>query len=312
MPAVYLHNPAHNGDILVSCEIVKILVRSNPTVQFKIVPSCSPILFEELVNENVEICQHPNIWLLNRNCDVDVNHDNTDIRHIYSLHDTLLSFFNGNLYMNMWMFMRYPNTHCMDIREKHITIRNLLQQIKNDYNIDLQFNCDDSRDLIPSIPQYDTSFMAPFIDKDKYRKTIMFFNLNGYSGQDHGRYSPNFNDNFITHLLYENPDSRIIVVDDCAIKHPNVISLTGDVKIEKNISGRSLVLYANICRLCDEVYFKLNGGSFFLLNKDNIRDKSTHYYLLYDNDDSGFVNSIINVINNDIILQGDFRKHNNK
>jgi hypothetical protein len=154
--------------------------------------------------------------------------------------------------------------------------------------------------------------MAPFIDKDKYRKTVMFFNLNGYSGQDHGRYSPRFNDNFITHLLDNNPDSRIIVVDECEIKHPNLISLTGDIKIEKNISGKSLVLYANICRLCDEVYFKLNGGSFFLLNKVNIRDKSTKYYLLYDNDDSGFVNSIINVINNDIILQGDFRKHNNK
>ena len=307
--AIYLHNPAHNGDILVSSEIVKILVRSNPTTQFKIVPSCSSILFEELVNKNVEICQHPNIWLIDKNLGLDMN-NNADIRHINCLHDVLLSFFNGNLYINMWAFMRHHNTHCMDIRDKRDTMRILLQQIKHDYNIDLQFNCDDGRELIPSIPQYDTSFMAPFINKNKYKKTILFFNLNGYSGQDDGRYSPNFNNNFITHLLNENHDSRIIVIDDCVIKDPNIISLTGDVKIEKNISGKNLVLYANICRLCDEVYFKLNGGSFFFLNKDNIRDKSTHYYLLYDNDDSNYTNIITNVFNKDIVLLGDFRKHN--
>ena len=73
-----------------------------------------------------------------------------------------------------------------------------------------------------------------------------------------------------------------------------------------------IIIVRGFCPILNLQGCKLNGGSFFLLNKDNIRDKSTHYYLLYDNDDSGFVNSIINVINNDIILQGDFRKHNNK
>jgi hypothetical protein len=306
---VYLHNPAHNGDIFVSSEIVKILVRSNPSVQFKIVPSCSSALFDEVLTCNVELLPHPMLWLIDKDRSMDLS-DKPDIHHISTLHHTLLSFFNGNLYMNMWMFMIFQELNCMDIREKHITMKNLLQQIKNDYNIDLQFNCDDDRELIPSIPQYDIDFMVPFINKDKYRKTIMFFNLNGYSGQDDCRYSPRFNENYIKHLLNDNPDSRIIIVDECNIKHPNLITLTGDVKIKKMLSGSNLILYANICRLCDEVYFKLNGGSFFFLNKDNIRDKSTKYYFLYDNDGE-YTNSIINVFNNDIILQGGFRKYNN-
>lgn len=307
---IYLHNPAHNGDVFVSSEIVKILVRSNPTVQFKLVMSCSSALFDELVNDNVELLPHPVVWMIDNDRSMDVS-DKPDIHHISSLHHTLLSYFNDNLYLNMWMFMIYQNIQCMDIRGKHVTMKNLLQQIKTDYNLELEFNCEDDRELVPTIAQYDTGFMAPFIDNDKYRKTILFFNLNGYSGQDDCRYSPNFNDNFIKHLLDDNPDSRIIIVDECNIKHPNLITLSGDVGIEKTLSGSNLILYANICRLCDDVYFKLNGGSFFFLNKANIRDKTTKYYFLYDNDGEHFyVNSIINVINKDIELVSDFRRYN--
>lgn len=306
---IYIHNPAHNGDVFISSEIVKILVRSNPHTKFKIVPSCSSILFEELVNDNVEICSHPKSWLIDKEYHNDEANRSTDLGHINRLQHTLLSVVNDNLYLNMWMFMTFQYVNCMNITGKHITMKNMLEEIRKDYSIELHFDCNDWRELIPSIPYRDTSFMNTFIDKNK--KPILFFNMNGYSGQDENLYSCNFNNNFIQYLLNENPDSQIIIIDECEIKHPNLISLSTDVNIQKSLSGDNLVLYAHICRLCHSVYFKLNGGSFFLLNKDNINDKSTQYYLFYDDYGENFyAHSIINVFNNDIKLLTDFRKHN--
>ena len=34
MVVVYLHNNAHNGDVFFSSEIVKVLIRCNPTIHF--------------------------------------------------------------------------------------------------------------------------------------------------------------------------------------------------------------------------------------------------------------------------------------
>lgn len=308
--SIYLHNPGHNGDVLCSSEIVKILVRSNPTIRFKIVPSCSSILFEDVASDNVSINEHPVAWMLHKNEVNPIIDDN--IQYIRQLHDTLISFHNGNLYMNMWAFFINEKGHSMELRERHTQMKRLLQEIKNTYNIDLQFHCDDYHELIPKIPQFDTDFMNSFLDPSKYKETILFYNLNGYSGQDESRYSASFNDNFIKHLLDENPDSQVIIVNETTIKHPNLLTLTTDVKIEKTLSGKSLVLYANICRLCDKVYLKLNGGSLFVLNKDNINDTSTEYYLLYDMDDGadGYSEILPNVYNKNIRFIGGYKKYN--
>lgn len=72
MVVVYLHNNAHNGDVLFSSEIVKVLIRSNPTIQFKIVPCCSSILFHDIVSDNVSIHEHPVKWNVNMNTSRDI------------------------------------------------------------------------------------------------------------------------------------------------------------------------------------------------------------------------------------------------
>jgi len=308
--SIYLHNPGHNGDVLCSSEIVKILVRSNPTIRFKIVPSCSSILFEDVVSKNVSIQEHPVVWMLHKN---EVTpHLDEPLQYIQKLHDTLISFHNGNLYINMWSFFINNNGHSMELRHRPQQMKQFLQNIKNTFNVELQFHCEGYRDLIPKIPQLDTDFMNSFIDPSKTKRPILFYNLNGYSGQDEARYSPAFNDNFIQHLLNENPDTQIIVVNETTHKHPNLLTLSTDVKIEKTLSGKSLVLYANICRLCDKVYFKLNGGSLFILNQDNIADTSTEYYLLYDLNDGrdGYSEILPNVYNKNIRFIGDYRKYN--
>ena len=117
--------------------------------------------------------------------------------------------------------------------------------------------------------------------------------------------------NVIKHLLVENPDKQLIIVNKTDITHPNLLTLTTDVNIEKTLCGKNLVYYANICRLCSKVYFKLNGGSLYVLNKDNIGDKTTQYYLLYDtNDGTCDAEMVTDVFNNSVIVVGDYRKFN--
>ena len=305
---VYLHNPAHNGDVFVSSEIVKVLIRSNPTTRFKLVPSCSSILFQDVVSDKVSIHEHPIAWKFDK-----YEHEfvENDIECIRNMTCTFISYTNveneNRLYINTWCLMTNYG-HCMDLRGKPAQIASMLETIKTVHNIELNFDCDDYRELIPKIPELNIDSLNI---KNGLKEQIFFYNLNGYSSQDINRYSSSFNDNFIQHLLVENPDKQIIIVNDCQIKHPNLLTLTTDVNIEKTLCGKNLIYYANICRLCSKVYFKLNGGSLYVLNEDNIGNKMTEYCLLYDEDDGeGYSKTITNVYNNNIKIFGDYRKFN--
>ena len=309
MVVVYLHNNAHNGDVFFSSEIVKVFIRCNPTIQFKIVPCCSSILFQDISSDNVSIHEHPIIWNYDMNSMLGHMVEN-DIECIRQLSNTLISYTHidniQRLYINTWCILVYKS-NCLDLRCKPVQISMMLENIKKTYNIDLHFHCDDYRELIPKIPEYSLDSFHIFANPSK--ESIFFYNLDGFSGHDSGRYSRSFNDNVINHLLVENPDKQIIIVNKTDITHPNLLTLTTDVNIEKTLCGKNLVYYANICRLCSKVYFKLNGGSLYVLNKDNIGDKSTEYYLLYDKDDD-YSKIVTTVFNNSIIVINDYRKFN--
>ena len=62
MTEIYLHNPSHSGDILVTLEIVKIFISSNPTSIFKLVPASCKRLYNNLISKNVEVINHNCIW----------------------------------------------------------------------------------------------------------------------------------------------------------------------------------------------------------------------------------------------------------
>lgn len=267
---IFLHNPAHNGDVLASSQLVKLLIRDNPHIEFKIVPSCASILFEEFVKNtpNSELLKHPSPWVFTTN-----NINKND--YIHKLADTLLHVDEaGNLYVNMWRFMLSSSDVCIDIQNVIPTMNRLVQYINERYNLGIKFVSHAIDDLVPTIPQYDVSFMTSKIDRTKYRKILFFYNLNGCSGQE---LSAGFNSLFIYKTLSNNPDCLLILVNECEITHPNLLLLS---EIPKEHSGRSLVLYANICNLCDEVYFKDNGGSLFLLNTVNISNTQTKYFFI--------------------------------
>ena len=281
---IVLHNPAHNGDILFGSKIIDIIVKSNPNQEFIISPSCSTVLFEHLKSENVVIQMNDYQWVYETNIFPDKDN------YLFKQHDILWSVSSGSeapedskLYINIWQIMCFNRNNNMNLVGRIEVINNLFLEIKNKTGVELHFNAKHYTELVPEIPQLDTSYINNYMNNRLYDKRIFFFNLKGCSGSE--CFPPNFNNDFIKQLLNENPQSLVIVPDTCTIKHARLISLMDDLNIKKEASGKSLVNYANICNLCDEVYFKNNGGSLFTFNVVNIQNKKVKYYFLNGHDE---------------------------
>jgi hypothetical protein len=276
---ITLHNPAHNGDVLFSSKLVEIIIKNNPSYHFIISPSCSTILFEHLVSDSVELQINPYEWEFEKN-NIS-NNDNYLVNQqniLWSMDD------NGNLYINMWILFSLPQNTCMNILDRIEFTKKTFEDIENKTTIKLQLELDNNnyKQLISKIPQFDISFIYSHIFKPIYKKRIFFYNLMGQSKQE--VLPPTFNNEYIKQLLHENKDSIVIVPDTTTIKDDRLISLMDNFNIQKEISGKSLVIYANICNICDEVHFKNNGGSLFTLNVENIENKNVKYFYLNQHD----------------------------
>lgn len=275
---IYLHNPAHNGDVLFGSKIVEFIVKHNPSYEFIISPSCSSILFEHLVSDSVTMQTNPYQWVFDKN----IVPDKDD--YLYKQHDVLWSLHdNGDLYINMWQMLVKPWNTCMNLIGRIEFVQSVFKEIELRTRIHLEFNVNYYKELIPEIPQLDVSFIYTHIIQPIYKKRIFFFNLMGQSTQE--TLPSSFNNEYIKRLLNDNPDSIIIVPDTCTLKHIRLISLMDDFNIQKETSGKSLVIYANICNICEEVHFKNNGGSLFSMNVVNIENKQVKYYYLNGHDD---------------------------
>ena len=273
---IILHNPAHNGDVLFSSKIVEYIVNDNPQYNFIISPSCSSILFEHLVSERVELQTNPYQWAFETNIIPD------DDNYLYKQHDILWSLHDGDLYINTWRLFILPENVCMNLIGRIEYITHFFKEIFEQTGISLEFHPKHYTELVPEIPQLDVSFIHSHINKPKYDKRIFFFNLMGQSTQEVLPIS--FNNEYIKKLLAENPNSIIIVPHKTTLNNSRLLSLAEDFNIQKEISGKSLVIYANICNICDEVHFKNNGGSLFMFNKINLANNNVKYFYLNRHD----------------------------
>jgi hypothetical protein len=295
MTIICLFNPAHNGDVLFSSKIVDVIVKSNPHLSFKISPSCSSILFEHLVSENVEIIDYPNKWIFDNN--EEIKKMDKIQEHLANICNTLWSYYQGDLFINLWQLMLINQNNCSDLSNRVEIVKLLFQEIHKNTGVLLEFHATQYKELIPVIPQFDLSTLIEKINaivqerNIVYNKRIMFFNLLGKSGTE--CFCPTYNDDFITNLLHNEKDTLIIVPDHCDIKHPYLISLMDDCDIQKEHNGKSIVIYANFCNTCDTVYFKNNGGSLFQLNQVNLANKHTKY--VYLNECDSYYDSFKNV-----------------
>jgi hypothetical protein len=295
---IYLHNPSHNGDQFLTLGIVRKIIEQNLDKNFVIVPACSMYLFSELLNDNVNLQMHPVIWDGNKNIHLDNNIISTS-------HSILWNTEGSNIYINMWLLLCKENHNCIGLINRENYIKKILMDIKNTTGVDIYFNCDKYKELIPTLPNINIenlSKISNFFDcnnqnklmpvlsninieniKNKllsYKKKIIFFyNQNSFCGIENG-YPKNINENVLTELIQKYGDEYIILLTkQCNIIHPNVLFIENEFNIFQRLDGLNLVINAYIADLCDKIYFKNNGGSLFILNQMNIPNSINKQYV---------------------------------
>jgi len=279
---IILHNPSHNGDQLHTLGIVKQLINDNLDKHFIIIPACAMYLFNDLLSDKVIVEQHPRPWHTNKNI---VN----EINFISEIHDILWNYHCGNIYINMWKLLTQNNYNWISLVHREKFVYSMLKEIYNQTGINIIFNCSNYKELIPVLPYINIDLIREKI-KRYNQKIIFFYNENSCSGFEN-EYPNNINEKVIQDLIDKYGDDYIILLSKpCNLFHKSLKNVESEFGIVPVIDAKNLILNANIANLCDQVYFKNNGGSFFILNKMNIENINNVKYFFIDA--GNFYNSI--------------------
>lgn len=259
---IVLFNPAHNGDILLTLEIVKNIIKSNPSHTYDIQLACCSFIYKDLVCPNVTVSNYTNIWMFDKNVDLNLTHNH---------HSTLWLYKPDTLYLNMWQILVKDNIDCLNLNDRIPFVRKLFNEIGDKHQIYLSFNVERYEDLIPVLPDIsDTSILTRIkaIDKPK----IFIYNM----------ISGNYNnyDALIEHVVNVYPNHHIILARAHKMASERITNVETDLDVTPSFDGKNLVICSNIADECDIVIFSQTGGSFFHLNKRSIANTKTKYYYL--------------------------------
>lgn len=277
---IILHNPGHNGDQFHTLGIVKKLINDNLDKEFIIIPACASFLFDELLSDKVILQEHPVPWNNNKN----LLNNNSINKFISNIHHTLWNIHECNIYINMWKLLTHNNYNWISLVNRPEYILTMLKEINNKTGIKINFNCDNYKELIPKLPYLNIDFICEKL-KSYNKKVIFFYNLNSYSGLE-SSYPDNINETIIKNLIERCVENHIIVLPKkCNIIHKDLIDIETEFGVVPTLDGKNLIIYANIANICDEVYFKNNGGSLFILNQMNIKNSNNTKYNLIGSHD---------------------------
>ena len=264
---IILYNLAHNGDVLLTLEIVRNIIKSNPQHNYEIRLSCSFCLYKQLVSENVKITMCESLWNIDSNIQITEWEFN-------NMNGMLWFYTNDKLYINLWKVLTDHNPCSININRIQF-IKDMFQNIKTQMNIELNFDVKNYLELIPILPEIHMNSISELI-KSRNKPIIFLYNLFGGSGQfAEGSFDLN---KFIIHLLAKYANHLILVPRTCDIEHENLINLERDLKVIPNIDGSTLVLYAAIANESNIVFLSPTGASMFCLNQKNISNKNVKYY----------------------------------
>ena len=191
---IIIHNPSHSGDILHTLEIAKILINSNPTYKFKLAPASCKCLYNDLICENVEIIKHNCVWDTKKQKNVLIKAD-----IITKLHNVLVYYEDKKLYINLWKMLVQNNTNCINLLGRTSFIKNTIHEMNLKFNLNIQFDCDNDKQLIPILPDINIDKTENYL-KSLNKKLIFFYNLTSTCGIEN-EYEPNINDKVIEKLL---------------------------------------------------------------------------------------------------------------
>lgn len=270
----FLHNPGHNGDILHSLGIVSIIIKSNPNYKIVLVPACSSFLYTDLLNERVTIEEHPVVW------NTQMKNSKLDPTNIISqLHHIVYAKYNDDIYINIWKLLTDENKCCISLTNRGEYCKRVFYNMNVQLGVNLEFHYN-SLDIIPQLPRTDVNGIMSRL-KSYNKQIVLFYNLNSFSGFE---YTKQTNDEIIDELItkYNSEDYLLLLVKQND-KYKELLTLERDFNITPCANGKNLIDIAYIANECNDVYFKINGGSLFILNKMNIyRSNIVNYHLKAD------------------------------
>jgi len=274
---IIIHNPGHSGDILHTLEFVKIFIKSNPSYKFTLVPASCKCLYDNLISDNIKVIQHNCIW----NSTLEKN-ELFKSDTITKLHDVLIYYDCNKLYINLWKMLVQDNINCINLIGRTNFIKNVVNKINYMYNLNIQFNCDNDKELIPILPDINIDRIENYL-KSLNKKFIFFYNFKSMSGFEF-EYIPNINNIVIKKLLTEiDNDTILLLPKKTEFENNKIIHLESDLNIPISNNGENLLINEKISRLCDKIYLKINGGSLFILNSKNIENEQKFYLIKSSN-----------------------------
>lgn len=303
MQNVVLYEFGHNGDLFHAMPFIEILVSQNSHLFF------SFYISNTLEDVNVTLDFH---YLLD---DILKKYDNTTIqqydirkndKHIYNNSHHAQTFLIGDcIYINLFSVL-LPSLQGWDRNLTHgEPVWNLGNRVKwlsyyKEYfysitNINISLNATSTLDMIPLIPQLNIYEHKTILNNLKYKKNIFFYNQ--YGGWDGGSVKE---DNIIFEYILKHYDNvNIITSKKSYIENDNIYCVESLFANTVTACGKNLLINAEIANLCDIIFFRLNGGSEFILSKNYLDNTNTEYIYIGNKQ---YLSRIHNLRNNVIHL----------
>lgn len=281
---VIIYNAFRNGDQLFTQPFVQTLVESNPDTTFELALSCSQLLYKDIV-ENNKNCTftdggYPVNW------DYNTSNPITNFEHpkynILCAIRTKPYYVDSDIYINAWSILsNSEDIHCTDNGNRVEYITNILREINEECNTSLVYNITHNDTLLPQFPVLNDTDTIELLKKiDLFfngKKVILYYNI-----QHHSMVIKDEKENDqlnVLELKNKYPDHLIVLVKHDN-KYPTYISLEKHFKVVPRMDGYNLMINAIIASKCEKVYMKISGGSLFVINKDNVKEKKTEYVFI--------------------------------
>ena len=254
MKKIIFHNNFHNGDIHVSRNFIRDIIKKSPNYEYYYYHTNSNRLLNDLVKINFIKGKYKN--------------DNDE---------PLIQNINDDILINTWYnadkenFRQYGGT----------TLRTLYENFKKVYkHLDIQI--EDMSFYIPSIDfnYYEIQHINEFMVENKNKNKIFISNGNTLSGQ-----AKNYNmDNMIKLLSTKHTDILFLVSNKTSINSSNVIQTSDIIKLNDN----DLCENGFITTFCDIIVGRNSGAQTYSLLKDNIITDKSQIHINNSNTDLRF------------------------
>jgi len=266
-----------NGDLFHVMPFIYIFIKTNPNLSFILY-----IYLQETLDRTTYYHALLRDILKYNNCKLGYYNINDDNENLWPPNHSIKMYVqNKTIYINLFSVLLEWDINYLKTNVEPIwNINNrfeFFKYFKNEFlkntGIEIKLNYS-INELFTVLPELDNNISIKYkniIKNLKYEKNIFFYNQ--YGGWD-GRNCID-NDKIINYILKKYKEHNIIVSKPT--NFDNIYCVEDIFDNPVCLDGQNLINNAFIANLCNIVFFRCNGGSEFILNLKNIKNKKVKY-----------------------------------